>query len=149
MVKSAAAAAAAIDPDHDPDDAGLSCPICMISTDDEHGDNVNDATTPPTMTTTTTFVRTPCDHVFCRTCMERVLLLPRGRHRRTDTTTGRRRGGVGAGGSGGGGHLPTWGPCPMCGESVSLFNLRCAVASLSSWGDGEGDYMIVSVDDYW
>lgn len=108
------------------------CPICLISSssscagneeDDDHGRSSLDETT---MTNDDEqhrpreqreeerpilFLRTPCNHIFCRSCIERVLLLrPRRRQR--------------GGGSNG---MPTRGPCPMCRATISLFDLVLVV----------------------
>jgi hypothetical protein len=109
----------------------LACPICLISSssscagneeDDDHGRSSLDEAT---MTNDDEqqhrqqerpeerpilFLRTPCNHIFCRSCIERVLLRPRQRQR----------------GSGSNG-MPTRGPCPMCRATVSLFDLVLVV----------------------
>jgi hypothetical protein len=80
-----------------------------------------DGTTTTTTTTTATtteykerpeverpiFVQTPCNHIFCQSCIEHVLLQPRQQQRHQQRMP-----------------LTTRGPCPMCRVSISLFDLR-------------------------
>ena len=115
----------------------LACPICLISSssssssscagneeDDDHGCSSLDETT---MTNDDEqqhrpqeqqeerpilFLRTPCNHIFCRSCIEHVLLRPRQRQQR---------------GSGSSSRMPTRGACPMCRATVSLFDLVLVV----------------------
>ena len=64
----------------------IMCPVCWISSNDSTADEGG-------------FAKTPCNHVYCRTCIERVLLPD----------------------------IATSGTCPMCRTAVSIFDLRNAV----------------------
>mmetsp|Transcript_6253 Transcript_6253/g.15567 ORF Transcript_6253/g.15567 Transcript_6253/m.15567 type:complete len:586 (+) Transcript_6253:180-1937(+) len=95
-------------------DPKLSCPICLASSADRR----NATTTAETSSETQEgkeedddiieFLVTPCEHVFCKECIERVLIRPRGRN-----------------------GIPTRAPCPLCREEVDLFDLRRAAAASS------------------
>jgi hypothetical protein len=114
----------------------LTCPICLISStssssstggneeqDDPHhrdGSALPSSLDGTTAATTTEynerpevderpilFVQTPCNHIFCQSCIEHVLLQPprQQQHQQRMSPT-------------------TRGPCPMCRVSISLFDLR-------------------------
>jgi hypothetical protein len=116
----------------DDESMGPSCPICLISSesvrddddDDAAGGTHDDDDDNDDDYVTTAFVRTPCEHVFCMSCMERVLL-------RKPTN---RRGG------GGWRVVPTLGPCPMCRELVSLFDLRLEATATVDGGPSSSLY---------
>lgn len=80
------------------DTTELSCPICLVTSND----NTNEALQDIVMEDVK-FLRTTCGHIFCNTCIERVLLKPRH-----DS-------------------IPTLAPCPMCRDPVLLFDLRHAL----------------------
>jgi hypothetical protein len=106
------------------------CPICLISStsssstggneeQDDPPHHRNGSALPSSLdgtTTTTTkykeeqpmivFVQTSCNHIFCQSCIEHVLLKPRQHHQQRMLTP------------------LTRGPCPMCRLSISLFDLR-------------------------
>ncbi|KAL3811336.1 hypothetical protein ACHAXA_007401 [Cyclostephanos tholiformis] len=132
MARAAATTATSKDDDDDDEDSTVpSCPVCLISSndfrdgdDDDAGGKTHDDDVVPT-----TFVRTPCDHVFCRSCMERVLL------RRPTGRMGDRR------------VVPTLGPCPMCREVVSLFDLRPAEESATTTTENGGPSSFVYGDE--
>jgi hypothetical protein len=109
----------------------LTCPICLLSSTSTVGNEEQDdphrhdgSALPSSMDGTTTaattteynerpevegpiFVQTPCNHIFCQSCIEHVLLQPpRQQHHQQRMP------------------LTTRGPCPMCRVSISLFDLR-------------------------
>ena len=84
------------------EDSHISCPICLVSSNDEHHEHEHGETEQNVV-----FVKTPCGHIFCLHCIERVLIKPRV------------------------GRIPTRGPCPMCRETVTLFDLCHAVEAES------------------
>ena len=114
----------------------LTCPICLVSStpsstggneekqDDPHQSDGSvlpsslDGTTITTAAATTEykerpeerpilFVQTPCNHIFCQSCIEHVLLQPPRQQQHHQQ------------------RMPlTRGPCPMCRVSISLFDLR-------------------------
>ena len=78
----------------------VSCPVCLVSSTTADNDNQDDHH--GNNDNAVIFVKTSCDHTFCFQCIERVLLKPRRETNR----------------------LPTRGPCPMCRETVNLFDLN-------------------------
>ncbi|KAL9178644.1 hypothetical protein ACHAXT_001982 [Thalassiosira profunda] len=105
------------------------CPICLAAPHDgpdsalaaeTHGDADAVAHGGANAGAPASFVTTPCNHHFCVPCIERVLLRPRP------------------------GGVPTSGPCPMCREQVSLFDLEgsaCGVEEdMSSWPVRDAKY---------
>lgn len=72
----------------------LTCPICLISSNDDDTTNTNNEDR------VNLFLQTPCNHHFCQPCIERVLLKPRSDN------------------------IITMGPCPMCRVPIMLFDLE-------------------------
>ncbi|KAL7458266.1 hypothetical protein ACHAWC_009824 [Mediolabrus comicus] len=102
--------------DDDEEEQSTTCPVCWLSSsDDNPSDNNNqtiittEATDPPSSAVAVSatpeapiiFAKTPCNHIYCLSCIERVLL--------PDIATG--------------------GTCPMCRTAVSIFDLRNAATS--------------------
>lgn len=101
----------------DDEEEHTTCPVCWISSSDDNpsSDNSNQTiatetiTDPPssavvadaTLESPIIFAKTPCNHIYCLPCIERVLL--------PDIATG--------------------GTCPMCRTAVSIFDLRNAATS--------------------
>mmetsp|Transcript_25687 Transcript_25687/g.54259 ORF Transcript_25687/g.54259 Transcript_25687/m.54259 type:complete len:579 (+) Transcript_25687:93-1829(+) len=108
--------------------AAFSCPICLASSAEDRAvepkvEPVDPSVSAPAASTDqhdgagVTFVKTPCGHTFCVVCIERVLLKPRD-------------------------GILTRAPCPMCRETVNLFDLTHATkkslvydaaTDISSW----------------
>ena len=85
------------------EEASLSCPICLISASDDD----SSTTTSPNTSNGVKFLKTPCKHIFCQSCIEKVLLKPR-----QDVNS-----------------ILTLAPCPMCRKPVLLFDLMTAVCN--------------------
>jgi len=51
------------------DTTELSCPICLVTSNDNTNESLQD--------NDVKFLKTTCEHVFCNICIERVLLKPR------------------------------------------------------------------------
>jgi hypothetical protein len=95
------------------EEQSTTCPVCWISSSDTPSSDNNqtittEATDPPlsavavaTSESPIIFAKTPCNHIYCLSCIERVLL--------PDIATG--------------------GTCPMCRTAVSIFDLRNAATS--------------------
>eukprot|EP00573_Skeletonema_grethae_P001348 CAMPEP_0201689862 /NCGR_PEP_ID=MMETSP0578-20130828/3398_1 /ASSEMBLY_ACC=CAM_ASM_000663 /TAXON_ID=267565 /ORGANISM="Skeletonema grethea, Strain CCMP 1804" /LENGTH=475 /DNA_ID=CAMNT_0048174647 /DNA_START=54 /DNA_END=1481 /DNA_ORIENTATION=- len=93
----------------------ISCPVCWVSSasgPSEHNHNGTTATTASDYHQSSAaessaeeviFAKTPCNHVYCRTCIERVLLPD----------------------------IATMGTCPMCRTAVSIFDLKHATTEKS------------------
>jgi len=88
----------------------ISCPVCWVSSGPS-GHNDTTATTAGDLSASASessaqeviFAKTPCNHVYCRTCIERVLLPD----------------------------IATMGTCPMCRTAVSIFDLKHATTEKS------------------
>lgn len=81
----------------------ISCPICWVSSDDLSKHNeITAPTNVPTAAEQINFAKTPCNHVYCQTCIERILLPD----------------------------IATSGTCPMCRTAVSIFDLRHATTDM-------------------
>ena len=79
----------------------ISCPVCWVSSDhSEHSDETGGglSSSAESSSQQVIFAKTPCNHVYCRTCIERILLPD----------------------------VATMGTCPMCRTAVSIFDLRHA-----------------------
>jgi hypothetical protein len=97
----------------------ISCPVCWITSDPDNNETtVTAADQPPAAESSSSqviiFAKTPCNHVYCLNCIERVLLPD----------------------------IATMGTCPMCRSAVSIFDLRHATtlnsvypsnSDVSSW----------------
>lgn len=78
----------------------ISCPVCWISSSEPSDNNNETIVTAADQPSSqeVIFAKTPCNHVYCRTCIERVLHLD----------------------------IATMGTCPMCRAAVSILDLRHA-----------------------
>lgn len=94
----------------------ISCPICLVSSNDDAHANEHSSGADAE---STVFVKTPCRHTFCLSCIERVLLKP------TNQNNG----------------IPTRAPCPMCRVTVNLFDL-CHVHNQN----GNDDMLVFGVE---
>ena len=97
----------------------ISCPVCWVSSDPSKHNEITASTVVPATAESRSqeeinFVKTTCNHVYCQTCIERILLPD----------------------------IATMGTCPMCRTAVSIFDLRHATtekylypsnSDVSSW----------------
>lgn len=91
--------------EEDEEQEQISCPVCWISSSDDPADNyeitikaADQPAAPAAELSQVTFAKTPCNHVYCLNCIERVLLPD----------------------------IATMGTCPMCRSALSIFDLRHA-----------------------
>jgi len=110
----------------------VSCPVCWVSSDlSEHNEATvatasDQSSSAESSSQKVIFAKTPCNHVYCRTCIERILLPD----------------------------VATMGTCPMCRTAVSIFDLRHATtekalypsnSDVSSWPIANNVYKQFSV----
>lgn len=84
----------------------ITCPVCWVSSGGTTATTASDhhlSSAAESSAQEELFAKTPCNHVYCRTCIERVLLPD----------------------------IATMGTCPMCRTAVSIFDLKHAITEKS------------------